>query len=347
MISSITKNDCFRALLLFIFLGHAVGSRQLYQTGLTSNATSIVPLKECKSGYGRLDGHGSCVECSTIVYGDPRKGQRCTDCHNNHTHCSTCEDFFGADGEGACRPCQPWCHFCSKDYRRCDSCIRGAALKDGKCALCAENLNFAKLNEQLCLNSCATKNCKACYPGDGLTATGGCSLCAEGCLECAKNNNICTKCAEKPIDQVLLGGKCLACPEGCLYDCSVKSGRLVCNSCEVYFHKNINGTCTFSCGKHCLECSKRIGASKYLCDYCEGGYYTSDGGKTCRKCPPGCEGCFMKGKEVFCDWCNDGYVLIKNKCTKCPPHCSSCYDGGKGDLICSEVSCLLTSQIYE
>ena len=254
-----------------------------------------------------------CFKCD-----DPEYGQRgCKgDCDSSlydngldNVLCKECkEGYFNEDG---------FCFQCSIGSDYCTNCIYDKSERDQnkkfKCLDCLGGLNgeYRVRDDGKC-HKCSIPYCLECKYTPG-TNDQECVKCIDNyyidqsltCSQCTRINNI-------------ANGNCYHCPQESIPNSDKQNCR-----CNSYYVLKDSITCTY-CGSHCYQCKYIKDKDKTECIDCDEGFYINNE-KTCSDCGGNCAKCHLDShKNLICEKCKTGLVLIDNICYSCPPNCENC-----------------------
>ncbi|ELP90856.1 protein serine/threonine kinase, putative [Entamoeba invadens IP1] len=272
----------------------------------------------CSEGFG-LNSQYECIPCDDTICVKfaticeegmyPSNGY----CYNNSVYkpecesmsrvsnrCLMCNEGYGNDESGQCKPCESGCERCLIDYQHCNACKTGYALQNGKCV---------KEDKSMC---------------DTYNEVIGC----EGCVSSVKNASMCSKCSISGC-YTFQNSQCLQCQDNFIYNtesniCQQVSGstckyfkKSQCISCNDGYYLN-NGTC-HNCPSACTTC--QYSEEGLMCLSCiESTYFLKD-----HKClslneSKGCTRTSFSG----CAECGIGYYLDNQECLPCQSNCNKC-----------------------
>ena len=197
-------------------------------------------------------------------------------CPNNSFFTPDGENCYKCDGYSGMRGCNSKCSF-SSERNDIIKCLDGC--KDG----------YIETSEGIC-DSCVNQHlgCIKCHNGEYPSDYFGIKR---------KSRFICDSCSSD--DYVLQDGKCSSCfsiEDGC-NKCEINNNEFKCKECYYDHVLNEEG--------HCVLCDKGI-VFENKCILCND--ETKGGIK-------GCEDCSISENKTVCDYCEEGYVLLKNNKT--------------------------------
>ncbi|KAL4448040.1 hypothetical protein ABPG75_005259 [Micractinium tetrahymenae] len=305
-----------------------------------------------------------CTECNT-------RG-RCTQCADMDFETSKWTNFFLVNGR--CirgKATRDVCYEANANGD-CVDCSFGYALLNGRCKICPQGGNGG-----LC-KRCDPKTlrCMACW--EGSLQDGRCVPCkSQGCLDCAKDPNVCTRCyyitpdnedPENDWSFYRVGGVCKRCTAPNCRNCKSDG---TCRECK-YDYNVVGGKCKlappvedhFPCTNWDAK-TKRCKVGPEL-QACYEGWWLNKKANSCDLCEDGCMRCTSGGPSwrqpggtSRCTRCQKpdlysypGYALINGRCLECADpycmdcdgnirRCKRCYDDNLPYKVNSEGRCVL------
>lgn len=333
----------------------------------------------CEDNYGILHDkdsplNGWCVKCFDLFCNSCSKDASiCKGCEENFTldtkrdsstynkcvacppncysctlnNCTFCKKGFGFGPNHECIKCEnPFCEYCSLDYKQCERCSRGHGNEFGQCyrcvidncAQCQDNIRDCRFCDNELVYDAKTRSCRKCqerFPNCHQCQLNKCEYCERGyymegssCVPCPEECPLCQAgngdCIECILNYVLVDGKCHKCTqydpncEYCYND--PESNEITCGNCKEGFILSHDNKCVQSTVENCYALDE-----DGTCGYCLSGY-GPDANSHCSQCAEGCIDC-REDNTKCSDWhCKNGYEYIwgDGKCSKCPDNCEEC-----------------------
>ena len=266
------------------------------------------------SGDGTTKGVENCNTCTAPDSAGPAK-------------CSTCEDGYYLNDQGACQKCNEACITCSGEgATKCTLCAGGKYLKDSQCV--------AK-------GSCGVDK----YEDDDSMTCAACSTAITGCTGCELDDTTgkpkCTTCDSEKIPRTALDGTS-TCVTKDYTECQgdnnelfMKEDQSACLLCG----DATTGTEANDKGKAgCKTCTKSANGAPPTCTACKEGFIFEESSKSCSTCGTNCATCSEATTESKCLTCKEGFFLAgsgEGKCISCETGSDSGYAGVPGCTACT------------